>query len=188
MNLKIEQPATVYVTFNHSIDRFEVLDDSGRVAFFRYLPDDCRAFKFNLPHKGDYVLPEGVKVAVKPLETAKLPVLPAKERDRMTNENLRVVFTNLKGTPARVYTYHRVICITPNFYKLPLPTRLFILLHELGHFYYETEWKCDLFAYYWMLRLGHNHSSAIYGLTTILKHTRGNTARIKKLFNNVTGK
>lgn len=42
------------------------------------------------------------------------------------------------------------------FSKLPVPTIYFILFHELGHFYYDSESKTDLFASVCMLKMGFN--------------------------------
>ena len=38
----------------------------------------------------------------------------------------------------------------------------FILGHEIGHFLYKTEWKCDLYSCNEMLKRGYNPSQCLY--------------------------
>ena len=53
------------------------------------------------------------------------------------------------------------IYIDPQFDTNPC-MKASILGHELGHFYYATEWKCDVFSAWQMLQKGYNPSQCMY--------------------------
>lgn len=143
--------------------------------------------KINAVPSGDYVFyPKPDKVEVKPIEKKKINtnILPQKERSRFKKYT---IITNeyLSGTPARNYTQIGEIQVSPSFHKLPLQIQKFILLHEIGHFFYETEWKCDLFALVHFINLGYNESNAFFALKNILSHSEENLKRIDILYNNI---
>jgi hypothetical protein len=103
-----------------------------------------------------------------------------------------------------------VIELSREFYDLAKPIRVFILLHELGHFYFgitdadvakansmkdgkewlkqkadESETKCDLFALVNYLKMGYNRSMAFYALSKVLKKSKANETRLKALLDNI---
>jgi len=104
--------------------------------------------------------------------------LPKQERKRFKPITILKVIGKSKITgksftsPARIFTQLGVVETGEKFNNYSQPTKTFILLHELGHFFYETEWKCDLFAYYHFINLGYNDSQAFYSLSKILRMTR----------------
>jgi hypothetical protein len=141
-------------------------------------------FSLNLPTAGTYYFGEELSVRDR-LHLVPNKVrftLPEPERNRY--KPFKIEFNKeLKGTPARIFTQEGVIEVAPTYYKLDPPTRLFILLHELGHYFYETEWKTDTFALYYYLKLGYNKSQAFYALSKVLHPSAGNMERITRLFN-----
>lgn len=77
---------------------------------------------------------------------------------RAKNDNLTIQIVDkiydengsVKNTPAHIYhTTGLIQVVKSDFDKLPVYTRLFILLHEFAHYYLETfdEVECDLFAW-----------------------------------------
>jgi len=110
--------------------------------------------------------------------------LPTPERNKL--KNFKIEFNpTLQGTPARIFTDSGLVEIGPQFQNYEPPTKLFILLHELGHFYYKTEWKTDTFALYWYLKLGYNKSQAFYALSRVLKTSPENMKRLINVFNKI---
>lgn len=93
---------------------------------------------------------------------------------------------NLEGTPARIYTDTGIIEVSTSFISFPPPVRLFLLLHETGHFLYVTEEYCDLWALINFLRMGYNRSTAYYTLDKILSRSPQNIDRIKFLLTQIS--
>lgn len=124
----------------------------------------------------------GIKIL--PLETIQLPQLPAPERNR---EKKPIVKYNpaLITSPARIYSQTGEIELGKYFHSLQLPFKMFILFHEYGHFFYNTEWKADAYAFYHFIKRGGNPSAAIDCLKKILttngKNADVNAANINRI-------
>ena len=58
---------------------------------------------------------------------------------------------------------------------------LYVLLHEIGHYFYKTESKCDLFASNILSYLGYNPSQIFYAS----KNTLFDNSRIQNNFNSL---
>lgn len=116
-----------------------------------------------------------------------MPRLPPAERDRVKDEVIKFN-PNLTDSPARIFTEMTpaVIETSRGFYDLPDPIKLFLLLHEKGHQFYKTEKYCDLYAFVNYLRMGYNRSMAYYSLIKILRRTKENVDRIKKMFETIS--
>jgi hypothetical protein len=145
------------------------------------------SIQFNINHKGTYKIDvDCIKIDVLPQTITPLNVtLPPKERDRM--KHFKFVYNpDLKGTPARNYSIEGVIEYGDAFKALPFPVKLFVLCHEIGHFYYHTEKWADLYAAKIFVDNGYNLSTAIYSLTCVLNtNSARNEDRINSLFKNV---
>jgi hypothetical protein len=100
--------------------------------------------------------------------------LPEPERDGVNFGINKITVDSLKETPARIYTNEKVIVLNPKFFNYPIEVRLFILLHEVGHFYYKTEWKCDQYAVHHFLKMGCNPSQSFESLAGVLHTTDKN--------------
>lgn len=192
--VRIEKPSTVYISFPSELPgRFDVVSKSGELYHFRYLNRRTPRIKFNIPTPGTYYFscPAIVTKVVDIELPDNLPELPEYERSRV--KDVVIEFEpSLSGTPARIYTDlteigldYAVIQKGVDFYDFPPVMRVFFLLHELGHLYYKTEWKCDLFALIHYLKMGYNRSVAMYCLTHVLRETDGNIERVNKLFENI---
>lgn len=185
MIVDVQSPSTVSFESPAPVNKIVVIDGRGVPFYYRRFKQGTREFKINFPRPGKYKVPGSYKTVLNGLQIGELPQLPTPERNRQTNKPFRVIKRQLPGTPARIYTNQRVIVYSPELDKFDLSTQLFILFHELGHFYYATEEFADLFAFYWMKKLGYNDSSSIYALTKILKPTERNRKRIHSLFNHI---
>jgi len=162
------------------------------VLYYSNCYEAGRVFKINLPFAASYQFTgfgwEFLKTT--PLQkTVRNIVLPPPERDKIQGIK-KVLIDNLSNSPARIYTDKQTIVLNPRFYNYSAETRLFILLHELGHFYYKTEWKCDTYAAYHFLTFGCNPSEAFMSLAGVLheKNSDGTTNqrnedRIQNIFN-----
>jgi hypothetical protein len=151
-------------------------------------------FKINVPFNGDYTHNEALDDAqffkVTPIEKDNRAIsLPEPERNKKAYIK-SIFFDNQKETPARIYTDLNTIVVNHKFFNYPIEIRFFILLHEVGHFYYSTEWKCDQFAAHHFLKIGFNPSQAFESLAGVLHETKQNgtentqnTDRINRIFN-----
>lgn len=184
--LRITRPSTVSLVSKNK--QAKVLDGKGRVIFFRNFKKPQK-FAVNLPREGSYSFTGSEVKNVLPLVPNAITFeLPTPEREGLFKP-FKIVENNdqkqMKGTPARIFTEAGVIEVSDKFKSLPPQIRLFILLHEMGHFFYKTEWKTDTFALYYYLKMGYNSSQALYALTRILHPTQRNFDRIQKLFKKI---
>lgn len=116
--------------------------------------------------------------------------LPKPERTRVFGVN-KILFDDSHSSPARIYTHNGTVVLNSKFNDYTGEIKLFILLHECGHFYYKTEWKCDLYAaYHYLYTYGCNPSNAFDALAGVLKTERAdgttheeNKERIQKIYN-----
>ena len=214
MQVKINKPCTVYIKFTGALPNFFKLSGAKHgLYYFRDLQGKFPRIKFNICHADIYnsETPFDV-VKVVPIELPEtLPTLPAYERNEIKDF---VIIDNpeLTGSPARVFAKDGVVERGREFYNHPKPIRVFILLHEIGHFFYgltdgdyikaeqmsdsegrdylkrkrnESEKKCDLFALTHYLQMGYNRSMAFYSLSRVLSRSQDNVNRLKSLFKNI---
>lgn len=182
--IKIDKPTTLKLKSNRDSSR--IYDEKGRKIFHRFFKGKADNFSVNLPRKGVYYFDENTTINdILPLEKNRITFeLPPQERSRY--KPFKIVHNkSLTSTPARIFTEAGVIEVSDRFYQFDPQIRLFILLHELGHYFYKTEWKTDLFALYYYLQLGYNKSQAFYALSRVLHPSPSNMVRIKSLFNAV---
>lgn len=153
-----------------------ILDDKGRTYYERKA--NGKNLKVNFPRSGAYRFVNCYPVNCLPLQMneAKFSLF-APERKRVVKMPDIVKNENFNG-PARINTKDARIELGPPFFALPIPTKIFILLHEIGHFYYKTESKCDAFAYYHFCKLGYNNSQAFYALSKVITLHNENLKRL----------
>lgn len=212
--MTITKPCTVYVRFVDEIPKKFILTNSlGEIYYFRYTAGKFPRIKFNILHPDEYFSNVPIEVVKKvPVEIPKdLPAYPEPERNGLFKNNFSIVDNfSLENTPARIFTKQGVIEVSRMYYDLPKPIRAFLLLHEIGHFFYgvtdsdieyansitngeqwlkdkaqKSEEKCDLFALINYLEMGYNRSMAFYALSHILKHSKENEERLKSALNNI---
>lgn len=185
--IRVTDRCTVYIRFTHEMPRkFVLKNDFGSIEYFRILDGKTPRIKFNLLRGGYYNSETPFEVVkIVPIEIpSDLPALPAHERERM--KPYKVVHNPaLLHSPARVFTQTGIVETGPKFDDFPKAIKDFILWHEIGHFYYETEEKCDLFALINCLKRGHNRSMCYYSLSRILHRSPANIERLKSLLRNI---
>lgn len=186
--------AKVLIHFDKTPETFSVYLNN-ELYYFRKL-NGQKKIKFNVCHAGNYKMDGGVfSFELLPFTLSatldKLPPLPAKERNK--DATLSEVFAAIKiqpgdfnNCPARIWAQRGLIETSTSFSTLPAAIRFFILLHETGHIFYKTEWKCDLFALHEFLKAGYNESTAMYALTQLLGNKPEHEQRINSLFKIIT--
>lgn len=185
--LSITSPSTVYISFTGEMPKlFLVYSGNGVVEYFRYLDGRTPRMKFNLVETDDYTcnVPCDI-IKIVPVEIPKLPILPPAERDRYKGDPEIILDANWTVSPASNFTQDNVIVCGPAWMALIPPVRLFILLHEGGHFFYATEEYCDLFAFVSFMRMGYNKSTAFYTLSKVLRKSPQTIDRIKTLLQTI---
>jgi hypothetical protein len=149
---------------------------------------DFDTIDINLKNKGKYTFSVPVQVIYRKNLEAKCPIklseLPKYERDYPLPENWEKDI-QMGRTPARMYAKHGILQTSPNFNNYPLEWRVYILLHELAHSKYKTEWKADTLALYWFCHLGYNYSQALYALSKVLHQSPLNIERINNIYNRI---
>jgi hypothetical protein len=153
-----EQVNTIFSTdgikgFRCEDREVKIYDQHGKPFYFFTLPEIQRHVKFNLP-KGKYFT-QNTLSEVNPVKYD-LPKLPARER----YSKVEVFPITISENPNKcsINFTKKIIIIDPELTKLPAFILYYILEHERGHFYYETEKYADLFAAYQMLKNGFNPS------------------------------
>ena len=112
---------------------------------------------FNLP-PGEYFTSNELKRLSAPIKY-KCPILPRPER-LLNIPQLKII---VESNPRKcsIYFATGIIKIDPEYAAKPLPQIMHILFHEIGHFLYHTEYKCDLFSCRNMLKYGFNPSQCL---------------------------
>lgn len=156
---------------------------NGELWHFRNLDGKTGEVKFNTLWPGHFTSPNNFEIESKPLDIKGENIdLPTPERNNW--RGVKIVYVpNLEHTPARIYRNANpaIIQVGARFYRYPAQVRAFIILHELGHFYYHEEDKADLWALKQFLKLGLNASQAYYALSKVLHPSPMAWERMKKL-------
>lgn len=169
---------------------------NGALYFFRRLKGSEKKIKFNVCHAGNYTIDANCDVELLPFSISatlnQLPGLPPYERnkDKTIDEilcNVQIKAGTFSNTPARNWVKRGVIETGVSFENLMDAFKYFILLHEVGHFYYSDETACDLFALHHFLASGYNESTAFYALAELLDARKPeHVERITNLFKSIT--
>lgn len=109
---------------------------------------------FNLP-TGKYITENTLEKLHRPIHY-KLPPLPIQEWQK----KIPKITIKVEPNPHKCSVFYDtgIIILDPSFAKQTKPSLLHILFHEIGHFLYKTEWKCDIFSSAQMLKRGYNPS------------------------------
>lgn len=177
-------PSTYTVQFFDVPDSLRIYDGNGQVYYYRDLPPNTRNVKVNIPDKGIYYFDAEANIQRGPISICREVYnikLPPPERNREKDYTIKHD-PNLTSSPAIIYTERGLIITGRKFESLPAPMKVFILLHELGHFRYETEKYCDLYAIREFILMGYNPSTGVYCLTDQLRSTPMNDERIRYIY------
>jgi len=173
--------------------------ENGNIVVFRNGNLHCEKpfvkgnFYLNLPLAGHYSFSGFGFETTKLTDLIKSNLvinLPSPERVRKFEIN-DISFDNESNSPARIYTTKGIIKLNEKFRNFSNEMKLFVLLHECGHFYYSTEWKCDAYAaYHFIHTYNCNPTQAFESLAGVLRplkadgtpHTE-NEQRINRIYN-----
>ncbi len=189
--LKIDKPCTVLVKFSRSgnSDAWKVSTNNG-AYHNRVFKENPVIAKISFPKIGKYYSDKEIEeIKILPLETFDIfDKLETPERDFSPESIYIEKIEGLTNTPARTWAKDGYIQTGEKFEDLNSQQKFFILLHELGHQKYSTEWKVDLYALAHFLKLGYNESQAFYALSNILSRNEENIDRIKKMLDHLMNK
>lgn len=132
------------------------------VPFYSFERDGF--FVYNLP-KGEYIIKSDFikKTSPKIYEVKKYKA----EKNEFKGVFPKIVIKKYSGK-AGIDIKNNIIVISPYIFSLPYQSIMFILLHEIGHYYFFTEYKCDNFAKNKMLQMGFNPSQISKGINEAL--------------------
>lgn len=185
--IKNNNPSTYTINFFEPKNRIDIVNSStGKTYFYRELPHGVKSIKINIPHKGIFSFDGNAVIKQGPLRiTNKVNNIKLPPPERQRRKPYKIIYDpKVTSSPAIIYTELGLIVTGPRFKQLTQPMKEFILLHEIGHFDYETEKYCDLYAAKEFIRMGGNPSTAIYCLTDVLRNKPQNDERIKYVYNN----
>lgn len=136
----------------------EIFDGAQRPFYYLENPQGKRV-TFNLP-VGKYYPACEIEPLEKPLRYV-CPELPKKEKNvpMVPRLNIEVAANPNKASYRNADGY---MLIDHSIWDKSIPERRFVMGHELGHTYYFTEWKCDVFSAFTMLEQGYNPSQCFY--------------------------
>lgn len=155
-----------------------ILDSSGKPFYFHRSKKPGRAW-FNMP-VGLYQTSNVLTPA--PFRTYNVGKLPKPERKIKAPEKIKFSFGRNKNK-ASILLKEGEVLIDSSFLDSPKPFLQQIKLHEVGHYYYSTEYKCDLFAAYFMLKkFGYNPSQVGSANKFCLSDPDGHRVHIVKNF------
>jgi hypothetical protein len=177
MQIVVNKPTSLFFKPNQK----GVLTVYTKGIVYAVRPFKEEVFKINIPFTGTYTF-NGECDLIRQTNLQKCQnviELPTKERNKLVFVK-KVVFDDI-SSPARIYTDEGVIIINQDWLNYPIENRFFILLHELGHFYYTTEWKCDTFAAHHFIKLGFNPSQAFESIAGVLCPNKTNDHRIQNI-------
>lgn len=140
-------------------DSNEVVIYDHKKKLFYQRKSDRKQSCFNLP-SGVYFTNNNLSQLSTPVSYS-IPKLPKIEREGIIPKKVIV----RKGDNAHKCSIIRddkrriaVIFADRKIFDLPKVQQEMIMLHELGHCFYETEYKCDLFAASYLIKRGYNPS------------------------------
>lgn len=140
---------------------------------------------FNLP-AGKYITDNVLTKLRRPI-VYKVGDLPKPERSKKIPELNIIVAPNPRK--CTIYFDSGRIVLDPSMAKLARPNLLHIFFHEVAHYFYITEWKCDLFSCVQMLKRGYNPSQCLkvmmHNLSSSKQQTLERTTRNYKFLKNV---
>jgi len=142
---------------------FEIFDSKGILFYsdtFTEVISRGEKLKFNLPlgvykYNGNFVKLES------PVSVVNIP-LPLKERN-LSHKRYEIIFGD-NPNKCSIFYDEGVILFDNQFQNKPLYVRYLIYFHELGHHWYNTEEKADLYAAKKLLELGFNPSQIGLGV------------------------
>lgn len=158
-----------------------IIFDENLKTFYEKINVPKNGLYFNLP-KGIYYTFCNIQKLSEPIKQA-LPILPKPEK-KVPFKKIRVKVGENKNK-ATINISTGEVLLDKNIFDAKKQVSTFILLHEIGHFFYYSEEKCDLFAAYFMLKNGYNRTQIAHAIDAGLSSR--SDCRKKQLFNEIKG-
>jgi hypothetical protein len=166
-----------------SIMPFDIYESSGILFYSSEFTDKIskgERLNFNLPH-GEYKYNGNFIKLDSPVAVKNVP-LPMKER-RIAGKRYKIEFGN-NPNKCTIFYDKGLILFDSSFLNKPLYIKYLIYNHELGHHFYKSEDKADLYAVKRMLERGFNPSQIGRGALESLSDR--SMDRIMKIVNLLT--
>lgn len=161
---------------------FEIFDITGQIFYNSDFTDHIRQGKkiqFNLP-AGEYKYNGSFIKLDKPVEHKKI-TLPKKERHLPGSKKQYQVIFGKNPNKCTIYYKAGLIIFDESFKNVPMFVRYAVYYHEIGHHFYRTESKADLYATKKMLDLGFNPSQiGMAGLMSLSENSYNRQEKIVK--------
>lgn len=168
---------------------FVVYDVKGNVFYASDFTDHIakgETLRFNLPY-GEYRYDGAFVKLDSPVAIANI-MLPPRERSlNGAGKNYKIMFGD-NPNKCTIFYAPGVILFDNQYLNAPLYVKYGIYFHELGHHFYKTEWKADLYATKKMLDYGFNPSQiGRVGLMTLSNNSFDRKEKIVKILTKITG-
>lgn len=138
---------------------FKIFDDKGNIFYDSEFTDHIskgETLKFNMP-AGFYKYNGSFVKLNFPVSQFNI-ILPPKERVINGSQKKYKIVWGDNPKKCTIFYAPGIILFDRSFLNSPLYIRYGIYFHELGHHYYKTEWKADLYAAKKMIDYGFNPS------------------------------
>ena len=148
--LNLQKPCTL------SVQGFtKVIDNDTKEIFYQTI----KGQKYFCLPQGNFTISQSFK---KLPFNRKFIFTPIKEREKnyFFKEFAPLKFSKNPNV-ATVYHEKKEIVFDNKLKEQPFLFQAFILYHEIGHKYFNTEWKCDVFACHKLLNSGYNQSQIL---------------------------
>lgn len=162
---------------------FNILDDKGNIFYDSEFTDHInkgKTLKFNLPggiykYNGSFIKLDF------PVDQINI-ILPPKERTINGSQKKYKIIWGENPNKCTIFYSPGVILFDKSYINSPLFIRYGFYFHELGHHFYKTEWKADLYATKKMLDYGFNPSQiGRVGLMTLSDSSFDRKEKIVKI-------
>lgn len=160
------------------LGQVDVFEENGDLFYSHFFE---KPTKFNLP-SGVFEIVGNFVQLDKPIKYS-LPKLPKPEKRLRIPPRIDLLIGDNPNKATIFVNRHKVI-IDDEIIKAGRVVRTFVLCHEVGHYYFKTEWKCDRFATIQMLKMGFNPSQIQQAIADTLKDFH----RLEKTIKNTSKK
>lgn len=181
MEIKVKRK-TLFFFPNFKNDLLNIYDNKGVLFYSSDFVSNFLGY-FYLP-SGTYTANHYFKQVNGKLQQPKIK-LPKRERDFKHNFKEFKILFGINKHKCTIDHDEKTILFDNSFLDAPKYVLAFILYHEQGHNFYETEWKADLFSVAKMLKEGYNISQIIKAPFTLSEKQENRKLKILQHFENL---
>jgi len=173
------------ITVKGPLSFVKVIDKKGRTEYERIFQKLVKEANFNLPNEGIYQLITDGKGAI--MGTLKKNIAPFLMPSPQRNLPKKVSFARFDSnkSPAKVNVRTGTIYTSQMFDNLEPYQKRFILDHEVGHLFFDSENFADLYATKSQLDKGYNLTQCLNTLRKVLTASPERIQRIRYIFDKV---